>query len=79
MKKKPQKDNFLYDDIFPPIIEKQINLEPNERSAFQLLEHFSYMNKKASQNLIEQLKNHIRPCLKKNIPLYLEDLKFLIQ
>lgn len=47
MKKKPQKDNFLYDDIFPPIIEKQINLEPNERSAFQLLEHFSYMNKKA--------------------------------
>ena len=32
---------FMYNEIFPPIIEKNKILEPNERSLFQLLELFS--------------------------------------
>ena len=29
---------IIYNEIFPPVIEKELILEPNERSCFQLLE-----------------------------------------
>ena len=49
---------LLCNEIFPPITEKQIILESNERSLFQHLKQFP-IRIKTSQNLIEQLKNHI--------------------
>ena len=34
------KKQYMYNEIFPPIIEKQKILDANERSLFQLLELF---------------------------------------
>ena len=38
MKKNTNKKQLLYNEIFPPIIEKQKTLDANEGSAYQLLE-----------------------------------------
>ena len=32
---------FVYNEIYPPIIEKQKTIDPCERSVFQLLEQFA--------------------------------------
>ena len=75
------KRQFLYNEIFPPIIEKQIISEPKrstERSTFQLLQQFSYTNKNKPKSY-RATKSHIHYASKKFILVYLEDLKFLIQ
>ena len=38
--KKATKRQFAYNEIYPPIIEKQKTIDPCERSVFQLLEQF---------------------------------------
>ena len=35
---RPQKKQLVYNEIYPPIIEKQKIIDPCERSVFQLLE-----------------------------------------
>ena len=38
--KSATKREFAYNEIYPPIIEKQRTIDPCERSVFQLLEQF---------------------------------------
>ena len=55
------KKQFLYNEILPPIIEKQKVLDANERSVYQLLELFDETIK-TNQNPTEVLQNHTRQC-----------------
>ena len=68
----------MYNEIFPPIIEKQKILDANERSLFQLLELFDKTNDKPKSYRCTA-KSHATMFPKKYIPLYLEDLRFLIK
>ena len=67
---------MLYNEIFPPIIEKQKTLDANERSACQLLELFD-KNKDKPKSYRFTAKSHPTLFPKNFIPLYLEDLRFL--
>ena len=69
---------FMYNEIFPPIIEKNKIMEANERSLFQLLELFSKDGNKLRSYRCTS-KSHITLLPKTCIPLYLEDLRFLIK
>ena len=69
---------YMYNEIFPPIIEKQKILDANERSLFQLLELFDKTNDKPKSYRCTA-KSHATMFPKKYIPLYLEDLRFLIK
>ena len=68
----------MYNEIFPPIIEKQKILDANERSLFQLLELFYKTNDKPKSYRCTA-KSHATMFPKKYIPLYIEDLRFLIK
>ena len=70
---------LLCNEIFPPIIEKQVILESNERSLFQHRKQFSYTNKNKPKSYRATKKSHLTMLEKKIIPLYLQDLNFLIQ
>ena len=69
---------FMYNEIFPPIIEKNKILEPNERSLFQLLELFSKDGTKP-RSYTSTAKSHATLLPKLCIPLYIEDLRLLIK
>ena len=69
---------FMYNEIFPPIIEKNKIMEANERSLFQLLELFSKDGNKPRSYRCTS-KSHATLLPKTCIPLYLEDLRFLIK
>ena len=69
---------YMYNEIFPPIIEKQKILDANERSLFQLLELFDQNNGKPKSYRCTA-KSHATMFPKKCIPLYIEDLRFLIK
>ena len=69
---------FAYNEIYPPIIEKQKTIDPCERSVFQLLEQFVRSEKgprayrataRAHANLFENFF----------LPMYLEGLVFCIK
>ena len=68
----------MYNEIIPPIIEKQKILEANERSVYQQLDLFSKTNKDKPKSYHCTAKSHAALFPKKFIPLYLEDVKFLI-
>ena len=72
------KKQYMYNEIFPPIIEKQKILAANERSLFQLLELFDKKNDKPKSYRFTA-KSHATMFPKKYIPLYLEDLRFVIK
>ena len=78
MKKNATKKQLFYNAIFPPIIEKQKTLDANERSAYQLLELFD-KNKDEPKSYRCTAKSHATLFPKNFVPLYLEDLRFLIQ
>ena len=69
---------YMYNEIFPPIIEKQKILEANERSLFQLLELFDQTDGKPKSYRCTT-KSHATMFPRKCIPLYIEDLRFLIK
>ena len=69
---------LLYNEIFPPIIEKNKILDANERSLFQLLELFAKDGNKPRSYRCTS-KSHATLLPKTCIPLYLEDLRFLIK
>ena len=69
---------LMYNEIFPPIIEKNKIMEANERSLFQLLELFSKDGNKPRSYRCTS-KSHATLLPKTCIPLYLEDLRFLIK
>ena len=64
----------MYNEIFPLIIEKEKILDANERSLYQLLELFE-----TSSGYRCTAKSHATIFPKKCIPLYIEDLRFLIK
>ena len=76
--KNASKRQYMYNEIFPPIIEKQKILDANEWSLFQLLELFDKTNDKPKSYRCTA-KSHATMFPKKYIPLYLEDLRFLIK
>ena len=80
MKKNATKKQFLYNEMFPPIIEQQktLDLDANERSAYQLLQLFD-KNKDKSKSYKCTAKSHATLFPKNFIPLYLEDSRFLIK
>ena len=69
---------YMYNEIFPPIIEKQKILEANERYLFQLLELFNQNNDKPKSYRCTA-KSHTTMFPKKCIPLYIEDLGFSLK
>ena len=70
---------FMYNEIFPPIIEKKKIMEANERSLFQLLELFSKNGQNKPRSYVCTAKSHATLLPKTCIPLYIEDLRFLIK
>ena len=68
---------LLYNEVFPPIIEKQQILDANERSAYQLLELFDETSDNKPESYRCTAKSHAAMFPKKFIPLYLEDLRFV--
>ena len=69
---------LLYNEIFPPVIEKQKILEVYEHCAYQLLELFDKIKEKPkSYRCIPKSNVNLFP--KTFFPLYLEDLRFLIK
>ena len=69
---------IMYNEIFPPIVEKKAILEANERSLFQLLELYSEDIKGTSKNYKVTPKSQATLFPKRCIPVYLEELKFVI-
>ena len=76
--KNATKKPYMYNEIFPPIIEKQKILDANERSLFQLLELFDKTNDDKPKSYRCTAKSHATMFPKRFISLYLEDLRFLI-
>ena len=70
---------LTYNEIFPPIIEKKKIMEANERSLFQLLELFSKNEQDNPRSYVCTAKSHATLLPKICIPLYIEDLRFLIK
>ena len=70
---------MMYNEIFPPIIEKKKIMEANERSLFQLLELFSKTDQNKPRSYVCTAKSHATLLPKTCIPLYIEDLRFLIK
>ena len=70
---------LTYNKIFPPIIEKKKIMEANERSLFQLLELFSKNEQDKPRSYVCTAKSHATLLPKTCIPLYIEDLRFLIK
>ena len=70
---------MIYNKIFPPIIEKKKIIEANERSLFQLLELFSKTEQNKPRSYVCTAKSHATLLPKTCIPLYVEDLRFLIK
>ena len=71
------KKQYMYNEIFPPIIEKQKILDANERSLFQLLELFNQRSGNPKSYRCTA-KSHATLFKKTYIPLYIEDLRFEI-
>ena len=76
--KNANEKQLLYNEIFPPVIEKQKILEAYKRSAYQLLELFDKTKQKPKSYRCTP-KSHANLFPKTFILLYLEDLRFLIK
>ena len=72
------KKQIVYNEIYPPIIEKQKTIDPCEKSVYQLLDNFRE-GKNGPLSYKVTAKAHSTLLPKKFIPLYLEDLAFVIK
>ena len=77
--KNASEKQYMYNEIFPPIIEKEKILDANERSLFQLLELFDTTDNSKQKSYRCTVKSHATMFPKECIPLYTEDLRFLIK
>ena len=71
-------EQIFYNDIYPPIIEKQTTVDPKEKSIYQLLDNFRE-GKNGPLSYKVTAKAHSTLFPKKFMPLYLEDLAFIIK
>ena len=69
---------YAYNEISPPIIEKQNIKDPCERSAFLLIEQF-FMGENAPKASRSTAKAHANLFKKNFLPIYLEDIVFFIK
>ena len=67
--KNATKKQFLYNEILPPIIEKQKVLEANQQSVYQLLGLFDETTEEKSKSYRCTAKSHATMFPKKFIPL----------
>ena len=72
------KEQIVYNEIYPPIVEKQKTIDPYEKSVYQLLDNYREGEKGPLSYKITA-KAHSTMIAKKYIPLYLEDLAFAIK
>ena len=75
--KNATKKQYMYNEIFPPIIEKQKILNAYEGLLYQLLELFNKTDDDKPKSYRCTAKSHATIFPKKFIPLYLEDFKIL--
>ena len=69
---------IVYNEIYPPIIEKQKTIDANEKSIYQLLDNLRQgQNGPLSYRVTAKAHSTMLP--KTFIPLYLEDLAFIIK
>ena len=76
--KSATKREFAYNEIYPPIIEKQKTIYHCERSVFQLLEQFANRDR-GPKSYRATARAHANLFKKNFIPMYLEDLIFCIK
>ena len=67
---KIQPKNKIYNEIYPPITEKQKTLDPNERSVYQLIELYSEIDKGIPRSYRPTPKAHATLFSKIAQPLY---------
>ena len=67
---------LLYNEIFPPIIEKQKTLDADERSTYQLLGLFNTTLEGKPKTYRCTPKSHATMFPQKFISLYIKDLRF---
>ena len=71
--------HLLCNEIFPSIIKKQKTLDADERCTYQLLEMFDTTMEGKPRTYRCTPRSHATMFPKKFIPLYIEDLRFLIK
>ena len=69
----------IYNEIAPPIIEKNTSIDIFERSTYQLLENSQLLNSGKYKKYQVTKKAHATLFSKRCFPLYLEHLSFLIK
>ena len=72
------KQQIVYNEIYPPIVEKQKTIDPCEKSIYQLLDNYREGTRGPLSYKVTA-KAHSTMLPKKFIPLYLEDLAFVIK
>ena len=72
------KEQIVYNEIYPPIVEKQKTIDPCEKSVYQLLDNYRE-SERGPLSYKVTAKAHSTMLPKKYIPLYLEDLAFVIK
>ena len=73
------KRQIVYNEIYPPIIEKQKVIDPCERSVYQLLEQISTTLKRNPETYRATKKAHETMFNKTFQPMYLQQLCFAIK
>ena len=76
--KNATKQQIVYNEIYPPIVEKQKTIDPCEKSIYQLLDNYRE-GTRGPLSYKTSAKAHSTLLRKKFIPLYLEDLAFVIK
>ena len=75
---KATEKQIVYNEIYPPIIEKQKTIDPCEKSIYQLLDNYRE-GERGPLSYKVTARAHSTMIPKKYIPLYLEDLVFAIK
>ena len=70
---------FVYNEIYPPIIEKQKTIDPCERSVYQLLKQYVNNDKGGPKAYRATAKAHANLFKKSILPTYLENLVYYIK
>ena len=76
--KNATKQQIVYNEIYPPIVEKQKTIDPCEKSIYQLLDNYRE-GTRGPLSYKTTAKAHSTLLPKKIILLYLEDLAFVIK
>ena len=78
IKKMRTENQITYNEIYPPIIEKQKIIDPCERSISQLLEQYSTTDKVKPKSYKATKKAHATMFKKNFQPMYLEQIFFAV-